>query len=154
MLKIRRIRIDTYRENVAVLSRSCDEYRPEEYQALKKIEIGHNGGQLLATLIIADDRSIVGDDEIGLSEQAFQRLGLPEATQVTIAPAPPPQSLDAVRAKIHGHTLNAKQIESIIPDIAAHRYSDMEITAFLISSASFLTTEEMLAVPTKNQIRM
>ncbi len=146
MLKIRRIPIDTYRENVALLSRSCEEYRPEEYQALKKIEISHDGGRLLATLMISDHRSIVGDDEIGLTEQAFRRLGLPEATLVTIAPAPPPQSLDAVRAKIHGHTLSAYQIESIIRDIAAYRYSDMEIAAFLISSASFLTTEEMLAL--------
>ncbi len=146
MLKIRRIPIDTYHENVALLSRSCSEYRPEEYQALKKIEITHDGGRILATLVIADDTSIVGNDEIGLSEQAFRRLGLPASTLVTIAPAPPPRSLDAVRAKIHGHTLNADQIESIIRDIAAYRYSDMEIAAFLISSASFLTTEEMLAL--------
>lgn len=146
MLKIRRIPIDTYHENVALLSRSCAEYRPEEYQALKKIEISHDGGRLLATLMIADDPAIVGDDEIGLSEQAFRRLGLPESTLITIAPAKPPRSLDHVRAKIHGHTLNAEQIESIIRDIAAYRYSDMEIAAFLISSASFLTTEEMLAL--------
>lgn len=146
MLKIRRIPIDTYHENVALLSRSCEEYRPEEYQALKKIEISHDGGRILATLMISDDRSFVGDDEIGLSEQAFRRLGLPDATLVTISPAAAPQSLDAVRAKIHGHTLSADQIESIIRDIAAYRYSDMEIAAFLISSASFLTTEEMLAL--------
>jgi thymidine phosphorylase len=146
MLKIRRIPIDTYRENVALISRSCGEYRPEEYQALKKIEISHDGGGLLATLMISDDRSIVGDDEIGLTEQAFRRLGLPEATLVAIAPAAPPRSLEAVRAKIHGHTLSADQIESIIRDIAAYRYSDMEIAAFLISSASFLTTEEMLSL--------
>jgi thymidine phosphorylase len=146
MLKIRHIPIDTYHENVALLSRSCGEYRPEEYQALKKIEISHDGGRLLATLVIADDRSIVDDDELGLSEQAFRRLGLPEATLVAIAPAKPPRSLDHVRAKIHGHTLTAAQIESIIRDIAAYRYSDMEIAAFLISSASFLTTEEMLAM--------
>jgi len=146
MLKIRRIPIDTYNENVALISRSCGEYRPEEYQALKKIEISHDGGQLLATLMISDDCAFVDDDEIGLSEQAFERLGLPESTLVTIGPAAPPQSLDAVRAKIHGHTLNPRQIESIIRDIAGHRYSDMEIAAFLISSASFLTTEEMLAL--------
>ena len=52
MLKIRRIPIDTYHENVALISRSCGEYRPEEYQALKKIEISHDGGRLLATLMI------------------------------------------------------------------------------------------------------
>jgi len=57
MLKIRRVPIDTYHEDVALLSRSCEEYRPEEYQALKKIEISHDGGRLLATLVIADSSS-------------------------------------------------------------------------------------------------
>jgi thymidine phosphorylase len=71
---------------------------------------------------------------------------LPEATLVAIAPAAPPRSLDAVRAKIHGHTLDADQIESIIRDIAAYRYSDMEIAAFLVGSASFMTSDEMLAL--------
>ena len=60
MLKIRRIRIDTYRENVVLLSRSCKEYRPEECQALKKIEITHDGDGLLAILMISDDRALVG----------------------------------------------------------------------------------------------
>ncbi len=146
MLKLKRIAIDTYGENVAFLARNCIIYRPEEYQAFKKIEVVYQGNILLASLLIVDDENIVGANELGLSEQAFARIGLSENDPVSIAPAEPPRSLDHLRKKIHGHTLDAPQIEEIISDIASHRYSEMEIAAFLVSSAGFMTTTEMLAL--------
>lgn len=146
MLKLRRIAIDTYPENMAFLSRACTVYRAEEFHALKKIEISNDGRRLLSTLAIADDPNLVGPEEIGLGEQAFHRLGLPEGSMVHIAQATPPHSLEAVRAKIRGQTLSREQIEAVIADIAAYRYSPMEIAAFLIASASFLTTDEMLSL--------
>ncbi|MCJ9428819.1 thymidine phosphorylase family protein [Kordiimonas marina] len=146
MLKLKRVAIDTYRENVAYLARDCSVYRPEEYQAFKKIEVIHDGRQLLASLMIVDDDGIVSGEELGLSEQAFNRLGVSEGDEITIAPAEPPKSLDYLRRKIHGHTLEADQIKAIISDIASHRYSEMEIAAFLVSCAGFLTTSEMLAL--------
>ena len=38
-LKLRRVAIDTYRENVAYMHRDCEFYRSEGFQALNKIEI-------------------------------------------------------------------------------------------------------------------
>lgn len=146
MLKLKQVGIDTYRDNIAFIARNCTVYRPEEYQALKKIEVKHDGGKILASLMIVDDETIVARDELGLSEQAFRRLGLAEGVEVTLTPAVPPISLDHVRSKIHGHNLDATQIDAIIADIAAHRYSEMEIAAFLVSSAGFMTTDELLAM--------
>ncbi|WP_419904467.1 thymidine phosphorylase family protein [Kiloniella sp.] len=146
MLNLKLIGIDTYRDNVAFLARNCEQYRPEEYQAFKKIEVKCGNTRLLAQLLLVDDESIVGVNQLGLSEQAFRRLGLEEGASVTIAPAEPPRSLDHLRKKIHGHTLDNKQIEEIIGDIASYRYSEMEIAAFLVSSAGFMTTSEMLAL--------
>lgn len=51
-----------------------------------------------------------------------------------------------MRAKIQGHSLSDADIYSIIDDVAHCRYSDMEIAAFLISSASFMTSSELLAL--------
>ena len=146
MLTLRRIDIDTYRENVAFLSRCCAVYRAEEFQALNKIEISKDGRRILATLNIVDNERIIGRHEIGLSEQAFDMLGLAEGAEVEIAQASPPKSLEAIRGKIQGRTLTSEEIRAIVGDIASHRYSRMEIAAFLISSASFLTTEEVLAL--------
>ncbi|HLF58938.1 MAG TPA: thymidine phosphorylase family protein [Alphaproteobacteria bacterium] len=146
MLKLRKIAIDTYRENVAFLRRCCSVYRPEEFQALNKIEIGRDGRRILATLNIVDDERILTPGEIGLSEQAFKVLGLPEGVMVQVAPARPPASLDSIRAKVWGRELAPHEFDQIIQDIAANRYSRMEIAAFLISCASFLTTDEVLSL--------
>ena len=146
MLKLKRIAIDTYRDNVAFLARNCHHYRPEEFQALRKIEISGDNRHLLATLLVTDDEAIVGPDELGLSEQAFRRMELAEGSTVTIMPAEPPESLEFLREKIHGHTLDMGQIRSIISDIAAYRYSEREIAAFLVSCAGFMTTHEMLSL--------
>jgi thymidine phosphorylase len=144
MLKLRRFAIDTYRENVAFLARNCSTYRPAEFQALNKIEVQQNGRRILAVLNIVDEPGLIGPDELGLAEQAFHQLGLPEGARVQIAPASPPKSLEAVRRKIFGAQLAQAEIETIIHDVAANRYSKTEIAAFLIASARFLSTNEVL----------
>ncbi len=146
MLRLKRMAIDTLRENVAYLSRTCPLYRAEEFQALAKIEVSDTGRSILATLNIVDDAALLAPDELGLSEQSFHLLGLPEGAPVRVAHATPPTSLEAVRAKIQGQTLSEDQYSEIIRDISANRYSKMEIAAFLIASASFMTTEEVLGL--------
>jgi thymidine phosphorylase len=146
MLKIRRVAIDTYPENMAFLLRSTEGYGSEQFRALRKIEICGGGNAILATLMISDDAGIVAAGEIGLGEQAFRRLGLKEGDGVAIAQAKPPRSMEAVRNKIGGEVLSDSDINAIIADIAAFRYSPMEIGAFLVACASFMTTPETLAL--------
>ncbi len=146
MFRIRAVAIDTAPENTAFLPRRDDGYGAEQFRALRKIEICHEGRSILATLAIMDDEHLVGHGEIGLGEQAFRRLGLPEGTSVTIAQAKPPASLEAVRRKISGDTLSAAEIAAIIGDVARHRYSPMEIGAFLVACAAFMTTDETLGL--------
>ncbi|TDQ78898.1 thymidine phosphorylase [Dongia mobilis] len=146
MLKLKPMAIDTYRENVAYLSRDCPLYRAEKFQGLAKIEVSRNGRSILAVLNIIDDAGLLGADELGLSESGFRQLGLPAGEIVQVAQALPPASREAVRAKVLGETLSPADFEAIIRDIAANRYSKMEIAAFLIASASFLTTDEVLGL--------
>ncbi|WP_254908083.1 thymidine phosphorylase family protein [Sphingobium sp. GW456-12-10-14-TSB1] len=145
-MKIRRIAIDTHPENTAFLSRSGNGYSPEQFQALRKIEIGNGNVSILATLAIVDDACLLQPGEIGLGEQAFRRLGLAEGSEVSFRQAPVPHSLEHVRRKIDGDTLDDTEIREIINDIAAYRYSPMEIGAFLVGCASFMTTQETLAL--------
>ena len=88
----------------------------------------------------------MGPDDLGLAEPAFRRFAEPAGSFVTVTPASPPGSLDAVRAKIQGQALSASAIGAIVDDLAHYRYSDMEIAAFLIGSASFMTSDELLAL--------
>ena len=146
MLKLKKVAVDTAPENTVFLSRACSVYRAEEFTALKKIKVTCGQRSILATLVIADDPLIAAHDELGASEPAFRRLGQQDGAMLEIAHAAPPASLEAVRAKIGGAEMTALEIEAIIKDIAAFRYSPMEIAAFLISSASFMTTDEVLAL--------
>lgn len=146
MLKIKRIAIDTYPENTAFLPRHDNGYSAEQFQALRKIRISGEGAEILATLALVDESRMLGPGEIGLGEQAFRRLGLPEGAEVEIAQARPPVSLEFVRRKIDGDTLEESEIAAVVRDIVQHRYSPMEIGAFLVACAGFMSTQETLSI--------
>jgi len=133
-LQLQRVGIDTYRENVAYLHRECEIYRAEGFQALSKVEITADGKRILAVLNVVDDDHIVSPTELGLSEQAYLQLGLEPGNAVRIDHAEPPQSMGAVRRKILGEKLLQSDYQKICRDIVDHRYSKMEIAAFLVAS--------------------
>ena len=144
-LALRQVAIDTYRENVAYMHRDCEVYRAEGFQALSKIKVLANGQQIYAVLNVVDDDNIVAPGQLGLSEQAFDQLGLEASQNVRVAQAEPPPSMDAVRRKINGERLTFADFESIAHDIANNRYSRMEMAAFLVASGqTSLDREEIL----------
>ncbi len=146
-LKLRKIAIDTYRENVAYLHRACPLYHSEGFQALNKIEIrdGADKSPVIAVLNIVDDDHLLAPDEIGLSKQTFKQLGAKQGCAVYIGHASPPQSIPAVHAKIAGSPLSAQDYLNICADIVNNRYSKIEIAAFLVGCAeSGMEREEML----------
>ncbi len=145
-LEIRSVNLDTGRENVVVISRQSKALRAEVFRGFSRVELRRDSKVLLATLLITDDDALVGPHEIGLSQPAFRRFAEPAGNLVTVTPATPPESLEAVRAKIRGRTLSAQEITAIVNDLTHYRYSDMEIAAFLISSASFMTSDELIAL--------
>ncbi len=146
MLKLKRIAIDTHRESIAYLSRHCSQFKAEEFQALEKIEVCGATHRMPATLNIVDDTQILGTDELGLSEAAFHAFGQAPGTLVSIRHPRPAESLEAVRAKIQGRELSPEQYVSIIRDIAGLRYSKMEVAAFLVGCAGFMTSNEVLSL--------
>jgi thymidine phosphorylase len=133
-LILRRLAVDTYRENVAYMHRDCPLYRTEGFQALAKLEVRDGNKQILAVLNVVDDAGIVGIEEIALSEQAFAQMGLPEGTRVTIGHAELPSSMEAVRRKLRGERLGAADYLAITRDIADNRYSKIEMAAFVVTS--------------------
>jgi thymidine phosphorylase len=145
-LRIRRLGLDTGRENVAVLPGACPAIRPELFRSFSRVQIAGPDRSIIATLMTAEDGQILAPDELGLTEPAFRRLGCPEGSVVTLAPVMPPESLEAVRGKIAGRPLSAADMQAIVHDLAGYRYADIEIAAFLVGAASFLTTDEMLSL--------
>lgn len=132
-LRLRRVAIDTYRENVAYLHRDCAEVRAEGLQALVKVEVRANGRCILATLNVVDDPALVGVDELGVSEEAFALLDVADGHSAAVAQAEPPASIPALLRKINGERLDRQEVQGIVRDIAAHRYSKIELTAFVVA---------------------
>ncbi|WP_404303185.1 thymidine phosphorylase family protein [Alicycliphilus denitrificans] len=132
-MAVRRVAIDTWRENVAYLHRDCSVYRAEGFQALSKIEVRVNGQHILATVNVVDDASIVECNELGLSEDAFAQLGLENGQTVTVSPAEQPASMGALFRKIDGERLGREDFLAIVNDIAGHHYSKIELTAFVVA---------------------
>ncbi|HRP22831.1 thymidine phosphorylase family protein [Thauera sp.] len=153
-LRLRRVAIDTYRENVAYLHRDCEIYRAEGFQALAKVEVRANGRRVLATLNVVDDPRIVRCNEIGLSLDAFAQLGVDNGHPAMVEQAEPPSSIPALHRKIAGERLGRDDFRAIVRDIAEHRYSKIELTAFVVASNQgeldreevYFLTEAMAAV--------
>lgn len=133
LLSLKRVAIDTYRENVAYMHRDCAVYRVEGFQALSKVEITANGHRILATLNVVDDTCIVDRDQLGLSEDAFAQLGLAEGHPTRVNQAEPPSSIPALHRKIAGERLGHDDYHDIVRDITEHRYSKIELTAFVVA---------------------
>ncbi|WP_300654325.1 thymidine phosphorylase family protein [Hydrogenophaga sp.] len=143
-LTLRRVAIDTYHENVAYLHRDCEVVRAEGFQALSKVEVRANGRRILATLNVVDDSSIVGCNEIGVSEDAFARLDVAGGHPASVSPAEPPESIPALFRKINGERLGRDDFRHIVRDIAELRYSKIELTAFVVAcNRSELDREEV-----------
>jgi len=152
-LTLKRVAIDTYRENVAYLHRDCEVVRAEGFQALSKVEVRANGRRILATLNVVDDASIVGCDQLGVSEDAFAQLDVPDGHPASVSQAEPAESIPALFRKINGERLTRDDFHAIVHDIAEHRYSKIELTAFVVASNRseldreevFFLTEAMVA---------
>lgn len=144
-LNLKKVRIDTYHENVAYMHRECEHYKAEGFQALSKIEVEQDGQHILAVLNVVDDNCIVKPNELGLSEQSFEQLGLAEGSVVYVSHAEPPHSMVHVRKKMAGERLSQENLSDIVKDIVENRYSKPEIAAFLVSVADAgLDREEVL----------
>ncbi len=145
-MKLRRVPIDTYRENVAFMRRDCPLCRSQGFRALSKVRVSVGGRELTAVLNISD-LPLVGHDEIGLCLYAFDKLGLPEGTEVEVSHPRPTYSVQHIKDKLAGRRLTPAQFDEIVADIVHDRYSKVELTSFVIACASNrLDTDEIIAL--------
>lgn len=130
-----RLKLETQHEPIVLMHSDCSIARSEGFTARAKIEVEAQGRTVIATLYqVGDD--LLHVHEVGLSEIVWQRLGVPDGTQVTIRHPRPRESMSGVRAKLYGHKLDAAQTRAIISDIVRERYSDVEIAAFIAAFSS------------------
>ena len=88
MLRLKHLPIDTGKENIAFINKLCPEFQAEEGGGSShRIEIHGGLHPLFVSIYVCEDSSLVGPDEIALTNQAFRQINLSEGSEVAIAPA-------------------------------------------------------------------
>lgn len=146
MLSLKYVAINSFNENVVYLHKDCDAYKVDDIKNITKIEV-HGGAEPVgAFLEVVDDESIVHPNQLGMNKQAFEQLNLPEGANVTISLANVPASVASIKRKISGNVLYDSEYKSIVKDIVARKYSNMDIASFLVATGSFMSVQEVLAL--------
>jgi thymidine phosphorylase len=131
---LRRLGIDTYQEHVVFMRADCHVCRSEGFEARSRVRVSANGKSLLATLnVIRSD--LLGTEEASLSEAAWAQLGARDADVIEVTHPEPLESEGFVRAKAYGEHLSDASLDAIVRDIAAGRYSDLHLAAFVTACA-------------------
>jgi len=145
-LTVINIGIDTHQELVVYMREDCHICLAEGFNASSQLAIIHGVNTIIATLNVTAGQ-ILNKGQIGLSKIALERLKVQAGDKVIIKHAPIIHSLSAVRKKIFGGTLTHDEIFSIISDISAHRYRDIEISSFLsVCIGERLTLNEIISL--------
>jgi thymidine phosphorylase len=140
MFRLRHICIDTHTEHVVFLHSNAVEkgelgLKPLDRVRVMAAERGTEPEREIEGVLNFCHDGLVADDEVGLSEAAFHDLGLPEGTEVTATLAAPPDSVRRVRDKLAGGRLGRIDFDAILQDVAAHRYSKVELSMFVLACA-------------------
>jgi thymidine phosphorylase len=133
-LRLRPLGIDTQQEHVIYMRRDCPVCGAEGFKAQTRLEVGLLGRRIIATLNVVDT-DLLSEGEASLSIGAWLALGAAPGDIVGIAHGPTLDSLSVVRSKIFGHRLDGQGFDAIVGDVAAGRYSDIHIAAFLSACA-------------------
>jgi len=133
-LRLRRLGIDTYQEPVLYMHRDCPVCRSVGFEAQSRVEVLLDGRSVVATLNVVDG-DFLAAQEAGVSEAAWRLLRGSEGALVTLRHPAPLESLGHVRAKVYGRKLTAPALRSVIEDVAAGRYSELQLAAFVTACA-------------------
>jgi thymidine phosphorylase len=133
--RMRRLGIDTGTEHVVYLHADSPVCHSEGFGSHSTLELRLGARRMRATLNIVKGE-MLELDEVGLCESAWHALDPGDDDRVIVAHPRSVDSLASVRAKIFGKTLNDAELHAIVRDIVAHRYSNIELAAFITAGCT------------------
>ncbi len=146
LVRLRRAGIDTYQSPVIFMRVDSAVCHSEGFEAQSRIEIRRNHHRVIATLNVVS-ADWLASDEAALSEVAWRLLNAGEGDTAELRHPEPLDSLSFLRAKVYGRRLGDDQVRAIVNDIAAGRYSELELAAFVTACAGeHLDVGETLAL--------
>ncbi len=147
-----RLGVDTRHEPVLFLRRDSEVARSEGFEAMSQVRVDTDSQSIIATLMIVE-AGLLSAGQAGLSEAAWRRLGLAEGATLILHHPLPVDSLAHMRAKVYGAELDASQFESIIGDVVAGRYMDVQLAAFVAACSGERLTRQEIVHLTRAMVR-
>ncbi len=144
-MALRRIPIRAGRANIAYLQSNGTD-AASTYLDGNRIDISGHGRSIRARVNTVDPGWHLSPGEIGISSEAFDRLGIAAGSLVALQRMPSPSSRRLLRRKIDGEKLDAKEYATLFRDIAEDRYPESEVAAFLVATIQTLDDDEVVAV--------
>ena len=135
-LRARRIGLIGQNEAIVLMRSDCHVCRAEGLSPRAQVVIGAPDGRQAYATLYQVDAGWLGHDEAGLSEDVSRRLGVTDGAPLSVRHAPTLDSLAHIRRRIHGQRLAADAYDDIVRDVAAGRYTDIHLAAFLTASSA------------------
>lgn len=145
-LALVRLGIDTYRQAVVYMRADCHVCRSQGFAAQSRVEVVVGDRAITATLqVVTGD--LLAEGVAGLSEAAWAGLAPRPGERASMRHPPPLEAFGHVRAKMDGQRLDPMAFDAIVADLAAGRWPDIHVAAFLAAcAASRLDVGEMAAL--------
>ncbi len=134
-LRARRLGLFAQHEAIVLMRRDCHVCRAEGLSSRAQVVLSAGGQDVYATLFQLDG-DLIEIDQMALSEEAWRLLKVAEGDVVSVRHAPALESMSSVRRRIYGSRLDAPAIAAIVRDVAAGRYTDVHLAAFLTASSA------------------
>ncbi|MGM0632859.1 MAG: thymidine phosphorylase, partial [Pseudomonadota bacterium] len=145
-LYLTRLGIDTHQEPVVYMRDDCHVCRSEGFRAQTRVRVSIGKRFIICTLNVVHGE-FLSHQNAGLSEAAWRLLDASEGEKATFSHPRPVDSMSHVRGKLYGRRYDDSSAGQIIGDIAAGRYSDIQLSAYVTScAASSLDVEETIAI--------
>lgn len=139
--------IDTYQEPVVYMRADCSVCRSEGFESQSWVQLVGNDRTLVATLNIVRGDGLLEDGGAGLSDVAWAMLGATAPCPIRVSHPEPIEAFRHVRAKLFRRALAPTELAAIVHDVATHRYSDVQLSAFLSACVGDrLANDEVVAL--------
>jgi len=138
-------RIFDIRTGANIVTLNKDEAQENDIYTADRVLVEREGKQAVAYVDLTS--TLVRHGEIGLFSDVAERLGARRGDLLTLAPTQQPVSIELIKKKMDGWTLEAKEIASVIGDMMENKLSDVELASFITSLyIRGLSTDETVAL--------
>ena len=158
ILKIRHLNWSAGRP-VAILNKKTAEKLGANVN--ERISLKDSHGEILAVLDTAS--GFIKENEVAVSKEVNELINLKKSENIEVSLAPILKSLDLIKKKMNGKTLNKSEIKLVVKDIVNNSLSEADVS-FFVSAVykngmsleetahlieAFLATGKILKIPGK-----